>query len=204
MHCEKFKELLESSIQKLEKVSSVEIVPVWVKRSAQYTGFRRYYSLLFSIFLYFIYHYFFAWQTVLVDFVVFLGLLVFFELFFYFFKKPLTALLPNKVKQRRALTKAKDLFLRQEVFLTRERTGILIFVSELEKEVLVLADSGFSEKIESSFWSQLGIDLAQEFNRDDPGKSILKAIESVQETLVKNFPVRSDDSNELSNKLIDE
>lgn len=45
---------------------------------------------------------------------------------------------------------AQSLFLQHELFATRERCGVLILVSEFEREILILPDTGVSAKLPQS------------------------------------------------------
>ncbi len=46
-------------------------------------------------------------------------------------------------------------FYRKELGNTRDKTGILIFISVFERKVWVLADKGINEKVETSVWQEI-------------------------------------------------
>ena len=61
----------------------------------------------------------------------------------------------------RARRRAAVAFLDQEVFRTRHRTGILLFVSLFERRVVLLADSGIHQKVEEGAWEAITRRLAR-------------------------------------------
>ncbi|HZB13913.1 MAG TPA: hypothetical protein VE467_12835, partial [Chryseolinea sp.] len=50
---------------------------------------------------------------------------------------------------------AENAFLEEEVFNTRQRTGIMIFVSFFEHEVIVMADKGISKIVDQKQWDNI-------------------------------------------------
>lgn len=50
--------------------------------------------------------------------------------------------------------RAETAFLQEEVFNTRHRTGIMIFISFFEREVMVIADRGISKVVEQKEWTK--------------------------------------------------
>jgi len=54
---------------------------------------------------------------------------------------------------------ATSAFLEQEVFNTRHRTGILIFVSFFEHEVIIMVDRGIGKVVEQKAWDSIVRDL---------------------------------------------
>ena len=59
-------------------------------------------------------------------------------------------LLRKRVSQR-----AAEAFIAEEVFDTRERTGILLFVSLFERHVLVVGDSGINTHVKQEEWDDV-------------------------------------------------
>jgi len=53
---------------------------------------------------------------------------------------------------RRVAQRAAEAFISEEVFATEKRTGILIFLSMLERRVLVIGDSGIHAKVRQDDW----------------------------------------------------
>jgi putative membrane protein len=69
---------------------------------------------------------------------------------------------------------AENAFLEEEVFNTRQRTGIMIFVSFFEHEVIVMADQGISKVVEQKQWDQIVHEIIKSIRE---GKTV-EALES--------------------------
>jgi len=57
----------------------------------------------------------------------------------------------NQAVDRRAM----KAFVEEEVFATRDRTGILLFVSLLEHRIEVLADAGIDRQVDETAWADV-------------------------------------------------
>jgi len=55
----------------------------------------------------------------------------------------------------RVSSKAEEVFLKEEIFNTGDRIGILLFISQLEHMVIVLGDKGINEKLKASDWEHV-------------------------------------------------
>lgn len=109
-------------------------------------------------------------------------------------------LVPSREKHIKVETRAKLAFLEHEVFLTQKRTGILIYLSLLEKSVFVLADRGFEKYVKSEEWAKLGQDLAKDFHHKNPGKTFVQALHALVMRLTPDFPP-DNNSNELKDSI---
>ncbi len=102
----------------------------------------------------------------------------------------------------RARRRAAVAFLDQEVFRTRDRTGILLFLSLFERRVVLLADSGIHQKVEEGAWEAISGRLAQGIRSGRPGPALIEAIRSCGELLERHgVERRADDTDELSDEL---
>jgi putative membrane protein len=112
------------------------------------------------------------------------------------------SLVAGKIIEQAAITKARDIFLQEEVFKTIDRSGILIYISELEHEVVVLGDSGINAKILDSAWQDVVNTIVRSIKQNEPTLGIIKAIDMCKTLLLENgFIVRADDTNELSDDI---
>jgi putative membrane protein len=84
---------------------------------------------------------------------------------------------------------------------TRDRTGVLIFVSLNEHRVELVADSGINEKVDQESWNQIVSDLIEKVKENDLEKGLVGAVTAVGNRLTEHFPIKSDDTNELSNDV---
>jgi putative membrane protein len=103
---------------------------------------------------------------------------------------------------RRVNARAAEAFLAEEVFKTRERTGILIFVSVLEHKALVLGDSGINAAVDKSEWQDLVDSLTRSIGKGTPAAGLLEAIEKAGNLLAQaGVRRRKDDTDELPDNL---
>lgn len=101
-----------------------------------------------------------------------------------------------------ARQKAETIFLQEEVFNTRQRTGIMIFISFLEHEVIVMGDKGINSKVEQSEWDELTGGLVKHIKDGGLIQGLEQAIAQCGDLLLKKGFVReADDINELSDHL---
>jgi putative membrane protein len=98
--------------------------------------------------------------------------------------------------------RAENAFLEEEVFNTRHRTGILIFISFFEHEVIVLADRGISKVVEQKVWDKLVTDLTENIKKGKVIEGLENTIKRCGEILLEHgFKKTSDDVNELRDDL---
>lgn len=103
----------------------------------------------------------------------------------------------NATRQR-----AENAFLEEEVFNTRHRTGILIFISFFEHEVIVLADRGISKVVEQKVWDKLVSDLTDNIRKGKVIEGLEATIKRCGEILLEHgFKKTSNDINELRDDL---
>jgi len=85
---------------------------------------------------------------------------------------------------------------------TRDKTGILIYVMLSKREFYILADFGINEKVNQSTWDNIRNEMQESFKHGDYLDGILATIEKVGNILGDFFPIKEDDTNELSNKVV--
>lgn len=93
-------------------------------------------------------------------------------------------------------------FFGEGLYRTREENGILIFVSVLEQRVWVLGDRGINERIEPTAWQEIVADLTKGIKAGRQGDALCQAVTRVGEILKTHFPQRNDDRDELHNIII--
>jgi putative membrane protein len=103
---------------------------------------------------------------------------------------------------RRVEQRAAEAFISEEVFRTKERTGILIFVSLLERRVLVVGDAGINEKVNKEEWDGVVGSVVRGIKAGDPADGLVAAIASCGMLLRKRGVTRrKGDRDELSDSL---
>lgn len=203
---------IKTAVKDAENSISGEIVPVIVERSGQYMT-ANYKSAIMGGSLAFIlmiildryiisdYSNTLFYDPVFIFFVVILGGLV-------------GGLLPNFVEGLKRLLvgqvqldqvtrqRAETAFLEEEVFNTKYRTGIMIFISFFEHEVIVMADRGISKVVEQKQWDKIVADLVGQIRAGKIVEGLEAGIKRCGEILLeKGFHKADDDVNELSDDL---
>lgn len=98
--------------------------------------------------------------------------------------------------------RAENAFLEEEVFNTRQRTGIMIFISFFEHEVIVMADKGISKVVEQKQWDLIVADLVAQIRAGNIIEGLEAGIKRCGDLLLeKGFKKTDDDINELSDDL---
>jgi putative membrane protein len=98
--------------------------------------------------------------------------------------------------------RAESAFLEEEVFNTRHRTGIMIFVSFFEHEVIVMADRGISKVVDQKEWDKMVTNIITNIQKGKVTDGMVTAIERCADVLLENgFNRTNDDVNELRDDL---
>jgi len=109
----------------------------------------------------------------------------------------------SKEKQKlRVEQRAYEAFLKEGVFNTQERVGILIFVSRLEHQVLVIGDQGINAKVKPEDWQHIVEIIVDGIKAKAIGKGFSEAILACKDLLLGHgFTRKTTDFNELSDGL---
>lgn len=108
------------------------------------------------------------------------------------------ALIPTAQMDEQVEWRAAAAFVEGEVFNTRDRTGVLLFVSLFEHRVLVLADSGIHARVPQAAWDAIAANLARGLKARRAVPALLEAIQAVGALLEeRGVERRPDDANEL-------
>lgn len=203
---------IKSAVKEAESKISGEIVPVIVDKSGYYNIANYKASLIGAavtfLAMIIIDRYVIAdasntlyYDPVFIFFVVILGGLI-------------GAILPNFISSLKRLLvtqqqldhstrqRAENAFLEEEVFNTRHRTGIMIFISFFEHEVIVMADRGISKVVDQKEWDKIVSTLIEAIRGGNIIGGLEAAIKRCGEILLeKGFVKTPDDVNELRDDL---
>jgi len=95
-------------------------------------------------------------------------------------------------------------FYRHRLAETRDRTGILLYVSVFERRVVVLADKGINEKVDRETWQQV-VDIVLGGIRDGrPADALCEAVTRCGDLIAARFPLRAGDKDELRNLIVED
>lgn len=106
-------------------------------------------------------------------------------------------IVPRAVMAEAVRRRARRHFMESGVYDTVDRTGVLIFVSELERRVELIADRGISEQVDSAVWNSIVSELTEGIHGGHTADALVKAVTRCGETLDGRVVRRADDTNEL-------
>lgn len=203
---------IKAAVKDAEDKISGEVVPVIVERSGYYT-IANYKAALLAASLAFVF-------MIILDRYIITGAenALFYDPLFIFiivvaagvvgailpnFSEPLKrALLSREQLDHSTQMRAENAFLEEEVFNTRQRTGIMIFISFFEHEVIVMADKGINKVVEQKEWDNLVKTLLENISKGRVVEGLEEAIKRCGEVLLeKGFVKTHDDINELGDDL---
>lgn len=120
------------------------------------------------------------------------------------FRLPLlqTRMIPLSVRHWRAANMARRQFLEQGLHHTAGDTGVLIFVSEAEHYVEILADRGIDRHVAPERWHGLIADFVAAMKSGQTLTGFEAAIAQVGEILAEHVPKTPGNRNELDDRLI--
>ena len=189
---------LEAAVGRAERTTSSEIVPMLVERSDSYADVRAGVAALLA----------FAagavWLALwprLARWTVPTQICVFAALVWLLHWRPLLrALLPARLRRERVQRAAALAFHHGGIHSTRERTGILLYVSLLEHQVVVLADEGIHARVGEGTWDDVVTRVLDGIRSGRADDGLVEAIRLCGEHLAAHFPRRDDDENELADR----
>lgn len=201
-------ERIKAAVREAESKISGEIVPVIVARSgyysiANYKGglFGAAFAFLFVI----------VFDRFVPSMAVYDPLLIFVIVIFIGILTAVAAHFSDAIKRmligqqhmdNATRQRAENAFLEEEVFNTRHRTGIMIFISFFEHEVIVMADRGISKVVDQREWDKMVNSLTENIRKGKIVEGLEAALKRCGEILLeKGFHKEADDENELSDDL---
>ena len=93
-------------------------------------------------------------------------------------------------------------FFEKRLYRTTNETGILIFISLLERKVWILGDRGINARIQPESWGNLATELATGLHEGQACNALCSVIASCGAELARHFPRKADSGNELPDELI--
>lgn len=97
---------------------------------------------------------------------------------------------------------AEEEFYKLGMAETRDKTGILIYIHLKKRKFYILADEGINSKVDQNTWDQIRDEMEGEFKSGHYTEGIIDALGKVGSILGEHFPIKADDTNELSNKVV--
>jgi putative membrane protein len=201
-------ERIKDAVKEAESKISGEIVPVFVEKSSHYTiaNFRAALmgsALVFTLIVIFDRYVpsLAVYDPVLIFTLVVLGGLIG-GLIASYITPAKRLMLSQSYMDQATFKRAQSAFLEEEVFNTRQRTGIMIFISFFEHEVIVMADKGISKVVDQKEWDSMVKVIIENVKQGHITDGIVASIKRCGELLLeKGFVITPDDVNELKDDL---
>lgn len=193
-------ETLSQTIGEQEKRTDAELVTVLARQADDY----RYVTLLWAallsllvpVALLFLPVWLTPFEGLLLQWVVLLVLAVLFRL------KPVQfRVVPRRLQRMRAAGLARQAFLEQGLHRTRGGTGLLIFVSEAEHYVEILADQGIARHVDDSEWQTIVDAFIARVKAGQVAEGFQECVAACGDKLATHVPA-TEQKNELPNHLI--
>ncbi len=96
---------------------------------------------------------------------------------------------------------AQEQFTRLGMTQTRDQNAVLIYLAPGTRKFAVIGDSGVHARCGDAFWEELARSMTDHFRKSEFTEGIVQGINRAGELLAKHFPRRSDDDNELPDRV---
>ncbi len=91
-------------------------------------------------------------------------------------------------------------FVESAAYDTVDRTGVLLFISILERRVELIADKGINAKVAPDTWDRIVSSLVRGIGENQTAEAIVTAVKEIGMILAEQVPPRPDDENELTDR----
>lgn len=191
---------IAEAIARAERRTDVELVTVLARRADDYAYLPLLWAVLLALLIPGALHLLLGWPSVRGLLVA--QVLVFIALCLLLRNPRLAAwLVPRVVRQRRAAALARQQFREQDLQRTEGATGMLIFVSEAERYVAILADEGVAAHLDERTRRQLVARFTEQVNAGRTLQGFVECIDACGELLSEGMPPTSR-RNQLTNRLV--
>jgi putative membrane protein len=196
------KEEIRRAIKSVETRTSGEVAVILVDRSDPYPEGEFLGGILIGGLLAFVTAlWFFHGQ---IWFLIPLHFLFFLPLYLLFQKIPVlkTPFLGARRKEAAVRRRALQAFYEKGLYKTHRHTGVLFFLSLLERKVWVLADKGIYEKIKQETLNQFAGQVSAGVRDRLAGQALVQAIQGAGNLLAEHFPITPGDIDELPDEVM--
>ncbi len=111
--------------------------------------------------------------------------------------------IPRSMARKRAHQNAAVQFLARNMHATKNRTGVLLFVSLAERYAEVVADEGIAKCVAQSEWDGIVDVLVRHASKGNVADGFEEAAVLSGALLAIHFPRTNDDANELDDHLVE-
>ena len=207
---------VSDAVKKAESKTSGEIATAFIRESDNYA----FYELAFGLIMGFVYFSIMMiftnqieqtmkgmfWDYNIGYLTAFIGFSTFLVIAVFYLISNIPAvdrmIIPVRIRSRKVYERALRYFAESGTYDTRDKTGVLIFISLLEQRVELIADKGINEKIEQKEWDGIVENIVKGLKDGDWVSNLSESIIRCGELLEKHFPIKHDDSNELKDEIV--
>jgi putative membrane protein len=108
----------------------------------------------------------------------------------------------NRRREETVRLRAERAFFEKGLYKTKKNTGVLFFLSLLERKVWVLADKGIYEKMDRGILNRFANEVSRGIREGRACDALSQAIQEIGSLLSQHFPITSDDTDELPDDVM--
>lgn len=101
-----------------------------------------------------------------------------------------------------ARQRALDVFASLKVWDTEQNNGVLIYLLLADRDVEIVADRGFNDRVDAAVWQAICGEMEQAFRDAAFEAGALAGIRRVSAEIARHFPPSGGDVNELGNRPV--
>lgn len=109
----------------------------------------------------------------------------------------------NETLESQCRTKALAFFYQSDIKKTQEHTGVLVFISEFEHQVIILADQTTNRILERDFLNQCVKLLSARLKSKQAKQGIDEILDKLETVLSAQLPSKTINENEVPNHVIE-
>ena len=99
------------------------------------------------------------------------------------------------------LDRAAWLFKKLKMHETKDRNGVLIYLSIVDHKFAIIGDAGINKVVPEGFWNDVKEMMIGYFSKGEFATGLINGIEMAGEHLKQYFPHQEDDVNELPDEI---
>jgi putative membrane protein len=191
---------IAQAIEQVEKETDAELVTVLAKQADNYyyipTLWASFIALILPVVIKFTPLWLSGDELLIMQWTTFIVLALLFRI-----PSIMIKLIPKSIRTRRASALARGQFLENNLHHTKSAMGVLVFVSEAEHYVEIIADNGISKYVTNEEWQDIVDVFIQKIKSGQTKEGFIECIECCGEKLKEFAPITTI-KNELPNHLI--
>ncbi|XOD67838.1 MAG: TPM domain-containing protein [Flavobacteriales bacterium Tduv] len=99
------------------------------------------------------------------------------------------------------LDMAQKAFSQLGIDQTKDRNGVLFYISVNQRNLTILGDKGINKSVPPEFWNEIKEKVIQKFKEQKYCQGLIEGIDTAGQALKKYFPYKKDDINELPDDI---